>query len=64
VRVKVKGESESESKMIFQILTGMKPRNTFPGSVIAVFKKYRENQENQREISKNHEKYENVKSEK
>ena len=39
MRVKVKGESASESKMIFQILTGMKPRNPFPGSGIAGFQK-------------------------
>ncbi len=37
--VKVKGESESEWEMIFQILTGMEPRNPFPGSVVAFFQK-------------------------
>ncbi len=55
--VKVKGESESEWEMIFQILTGMEPRNPFPGSVVAFFQKQNaKNQENQRKISKNHEK--------
>ena len=43
--VKVKGESESEWEMIFQILTGMELINPFPGSVIAFFKKIAKNME-------------------